>query len=246
MDSYIPSKDSMYVSYGNKPERIGKYSNAVLDIINFKCDFTSDETGIMVNGLKYSQKEIPFVDCDRCLEIKAENNELVFEDGKYYKYKDHNGNYRALACAFDHVAQPFSEQLADKQYRQSAEMGSFWSILGREGFYGRAYYSHDEQRKILNDAGITEGFFSVQVGSKKQELFYSNGVAGVVLPKWRYDATYNMFMNQNVLKDYETGSVFKIGGKEYVLSADKKLDIPYGADIYDIKYPPADKKMVKD
>lgn len=246
MDSYIPSKDSMYVSYGNKPEHIGKYSNAVLDRINFKRDVMTDETNIIINGVNYPKKDIPFVDCDRCLEIKAENNEIVFERGKYYKYKDRDGNDRALACVYDSLSQPYSEQLAEKQYRQSAEMGSFWGILGCEGFYGRAYYSHDEQRKILNDAGITEGFFSVQVGSKKQELFYSNGVAGVVLPKWRYDATYNMFMNQNVLKDYETGSVFTIGGKEYVLSADKKLDIPYGADIYDIKYPPADKKIVKD
>lgn len=247
MDSYIPSKDSMYVSYGNKPERIGKYSNAVLDIINFKHDITSDETGITVNGVKYSQKEIPFVDCDRCLEIKAENNELVFEDGKYYKYKDHNGDYRALACAFDHVAQPFSEQLAEKQYRQSDEMGSFWSILGREGFYGRAYYSHDEQRKILNDAGITVGFFSVQVGSRKQELFYSNGDSSVAIPKWQYDSKYNMLMNQwSTLKNYETGSVFKIDGKEYVLSSDKKLDIPYGADIFDMEYPPLDKRVIWD
>lgn len=249
MDSYIPSKNSMYVSYGNygnKPKRIANWSDAVLDDINFKHDGMTDETSITVNGISLLKKEMPFVDCDRCLEIKAENNEIVFENGKYYKYKNRNGNDRVLACVNDQVEQPYSEQLADKQYRQSAEMGSFWGILGCEGFYGRAYYSHDEQRKILNDAGITEGFFSVQVGSKKQELFYSNGVAGVVLPKWRYDATYNMFMNQNVLKDYETGSVFTIGGKEYVLSADKKLDIPYGADIYDIKYPPADKKIVKD
>ncbi len=249
MDSYIPGKNSMYVSYGNygnKPKRIANWSDAVLDDINFKHDGMTDETSITVNGISLLKKKMPFVDCDRCLEIKAENNEIVFENGKYYKYKNRNGNDRVLACVNDQVEQPYSEQLADKQYRQSDEMGSFWGILGCEGFYGRAYYSHDEQRKILNDAGITEGFFSVQVGSKKQELFYSNGVAGVVLPKWRYDTTYNMFMNQNVLKDYEIGSVFKIGGKEYVLSADKKLDIPYGADIYDIKYPPADKKIVKD
>ncbi len=250
MDSYIPGKNSMYVSYGNygnKPKRIANWSDAVLDDINFKHDGMTDETSITVNGISLLKKEMPFVDCDRCLEIKAENNEIVFENGKYYKYKNRNGNDRVLACVNDQVEQPYSEQLADKQYRQSDEMGSFWGILGCEGFYGRAYYSHDEQRKILNDAGITEGFFSVQVGSKKQELFYSNGDSSVAIPKWQYDSKYNMLMNQwSTLKNYETGSVFKIDGKEYVLSADKKLDIPYGADIFDMEYPPLEQRVIWD
>ena len=164
MDSYIPGKDSMYVSYGNygnKPKRIANWSDAVLDDINFKHDGMTDETSITVNGISLLKKEMPFVDCDRCLEIKAENNEIVFENGKYYKYKNRNGNDRVLACVNDQVEQPYSEQLADKQYRQSDEMGSFWGIIGCEGFYGRAYYSHDEQRKIINEASIKEGYFRV-------------------------------------------------------------------------------------
>ncbi len=54
-------------------------------------------------------------------------------------------------------------------------------------------------------------------------------------------------MNQwSTLKNYETGSVFKIDGKEYVLSADKKLDIPYGADIFDMEYPPLEQRVIWD
>ncbi len=41
-----------------------------------------------------------------------------------------------------------------------------------------------------------------------------------------------------VFRDYEPGDVFLVGGKKYVLSEDKKLDLPYGADIYDMKWPP--------
>ena len=52
----------------------------------------------------------------------------------------------------------------------------------------------------------------------------------------------NMRQNDIVFRDYEPGSVFKIGGKEYVLNEDRKLDIPYGADIYDIEYPPMSRK----
>ena len=91
------------------------------------------------------------------------------------------------------------------------------------------------------------GFFSVQVGSRKQELFYSNGDSSVAIPKWQYDSKYNMLMNQwSTLKNYETGSVFKIDDKEYVLSADKKLDIPYGADIFDMEYPPLEQRVIWD
>jgi hypothetical protein len=31
--------------------------------------------------------------------------------------------------------------------------------------------------------------------------------------------------------------VFKIGGKEYILGEDRKFDVPYGDDIFDIEWP---------
>ena len=34
---------------------------------------------------------------------------------------------------------------------------------------------------------------------------------------------------------YEAGQKVMIGGKEYVLGEDKKVDIEYGADIFDIQ-----------
>lgn len=52
-------------------------------------------------------------------------------------------------------------------------------------------------------------------------------------------------VNKNILdmRDYEPGAVFQVGGKEYVLSEDKKLNLPYGADVYDVKWPPRKKKQ---
>ncbi|MDE7478126.1 MAG: hypothetical protein K2M91_09285 [Lachnospiraceae bacterium] len=242
-DSYIPGENSIYETYGPKVEVSSKFSDTVMDIINFDvAKMIQEETSVTIGGVKYFIKDIPPIDCDRCLEIKAVDNKIIFESGKYYKYKDRDGNYRALTCQYNDVGQPFSEQIAKKVYKESDEMGHFWSVLGCEGVYGTMYYSNEEQKKILNDAGIKEGFFSVQVGSRKQELFYSNGVAGVAVPKSRYDGTYNMFMDGKVLEEYAVGSVFIIGGKEYILNADKKLDIPYGVDIYDIKYPPREVK----
>lgn len=60
------------------------------------------------------------------------------------------------------------------------------------------------------------------------------------MPKERYDNTYHFFMeySETAFRGYEPGDVFLVGGKEYVLSEDKKLELPYGADIYDMKWPP--------
>ena len=101
------------------------------------------------------------------------------------------------------------------------------------------YYSKAEQQSLLNDAGISEGFFSVQIGSKKQEYFYSNGNAGVAVRKFEYDAVYDMFAKRGsaLFNEYDIGSVFMIGGKEYILNEDRKFDIPYGEDIFDVQFP---------
>ncbi len=113
--------------------------------------------------------------------------------------------------------------------------------MSKNGTFIGLNYSNETVRSLLNDAGgITEGFFSVQVGDNRQEYFYSNGNAGTAVPKERYDNTYHFFMEytETVFRDYEPGDVFLVGGKEYVLSEDKKLDLPYGADVYDVKWPP--------
>lgn len=213
-----------------------------MDIINFDLgSVVEDETGFTIDGVKYMRKDMPSVSLDRCNEIRAENNEIVFERGKYYKFQDREGKYHVLDCRGNSVSQPYSEQTMKRQNEESFQMGKFWGCIGCEGVYGSKYYSDEEQRKILKEAGIQEGFFSVQVGDKRQELFLSNGAAGAVVPKRRYDGTYNMFMNTNILDDYAVGSVFVIGGKEYILDEHKKLDIPYGADIYDIKFPMREK-----
>lgn len=242
-DSYIPGENSVYEIYVRKTVASGKFSQAIVDIINFEIgSFVEDGTGFTIDGVKYLRKDMPSVSLDRCKEIKAENNEIVFERGKYYKFQDREGTYHVLDCRGNSVSQPYSEQTMKKQNEESHQMGKFWGCIGCEGVYGSKYYSDEEQKKILNAAGIKDGFFSVQVGEKRQELFLSNGAAGTVVSRRRYDGTYNMFMNTNILDDYAVGSVFVIGGKEYILDEHKKLDIPYGADIYDVKFPMREKQ----
>uniref|UniRef100_I5AW37 Uncharacterized protein n=1 Tax=Eubacterium cellulosolvens (strain ATCC 43171 / JCM 9499 / 6) TaxID=633697 RepID=I5AW37_EUBC6 len=90
---------------------------------------------------------------------------------------------------------------------------------------------------MLNDSGITEGFYSVQIGKCKQEYFYSNGTSGRVVKKREYDALYDSLVHgYSSLCNYEIGKVIEFGGKEYVLNEQRRFDIPYGEDIFDVKY----------
>lgn len=245
-DIGLYTKDmGLYTADASEPKVGDRVSDAILDMINFEYSaYRLQADGSYVFGdVKYLKEEIPSVSLDRCLEAKAENNAIVFQTGKYYKFTDENGKTHVLCCSNSQLHQPYSDTSRGIVDDTSYNIGKFWSMLASNGTYIGLYYSIDTERKFLNDAGVTEGFFSVQAGDSKQEYYYSNGVAGVAVPKWRYDNTYNMFMTQNdiVFRDYEPGAVFKIGVKEYVLSADRKLDIPYGADIYDIEYPPRNK-----
>ncbi len=237
-DCYLPSGMADGISEGKWVK--GTISPAMLDMINFEYDSCREfEDSFLIGGMEFAKSQIPSVSQDRALEIKAENNRLVLEEGKYYKFTDGDGKTHVLTCGKYHLTNPYSDNCRGIVDETGYRIGKFWSILSQDATYMALYYSHEEERQLLNNAGITEGFFTIQLGSRKQEYYYSNGNAGVSVAKWHYDDTYDMYMRGGgILSAYEVGSVFKIGGKEYVLSEEKKLDIPYGADIYDVEYPP--------
>ena len=60
----------------------------------------------------------------------------------------------------------------------------------------------------------------------------------VILYLGTYNARYKNLTSGGILLDeYEAGDIFKIGDKEYILSENHTLDIPYGEDIYNLEYP---------
>lgn len=219
----------------------GKVTDEILDMINFKrFDGTETTTSFIFGGVEYFHKDIPAISLDKCLKPKAENNAIVFQTGNYYQFADETGKTHILTCSNGRMTQPLSDTRRGVRDDTSFEIGHFWNIMAGNGTYINLYYSEETERRLLNDAGITEGFFSVQVGERKQEYFYSNGNAGAAVPMERYNSTYYTFMERNdfVFEGYKPGDVFLVGGREYVLSEEKKLDIPYGADIFDVKWPP--------
>ncbi len=73
------------------------------------------------------------------------------------------------------------------------------------------------------------------VGGRTATHYLSQGEnASAVHSKAQYDDRYNMITNGHFFKQFEAGHKVMIGGKEYILGEDKKPDIEYGADIFDL------------
>ena len=243
-DSYVHGDITTCVYSANIGLKRGKTSSSVLDTINCnyldimkqKCD---KQFSFIIGGKEYLKSELPAVSADRCEEIKAFNNTVNFSNDRYYKYTEKGGRVHTFICTNNHVDQPYSDLVSGRQSDASYQVTKFWNMLSRDGTYMGLYYSKERQEQFLNDAGITEGFFTVKTGDHQQEYYYSHGNAGVAVRKFEYDATYDMFAKRGtaLFNDYDVGAIFKIGGKEYALNEQRKLDIPYGEDIFDIEFP---------
>lgn len=244
-DSYVHGSDNMSCIYSaNSGLKRGRATSSVLDIINFnyldimkqKCD---KQFSFIIGGKEYLKSELPAISADKCEEIKAVNNTIDFSNGRYYKYTEKDGRVHTFTCTNNHLDQPYSDLVSGRQSDASYQVAKFWNMLSRDGTYMSLYYSKEKQEQFLNDAGITNGFFTVKAGDHQQEYFYSHGNAGVAVRKFEYDATYDMLAKRGtaLFNEYEVGSIFKIGGKEYALNEQRKLDIPYGEDIFDIEFP---------
>lgn len=225
----------------------GELSQSLLDAINFEAqDLREHEDILSICGVQFERSQIPDIPLERCAELKAENNKVTFEDGRYYKYHDRNGNTVVMACRKGDVAQPYSERTKGLWREDSYRISEFWDIMASNGTYIYLYYSREEVEEYLNSAGIMEGFYSISTSVHQQEYFYSEDIhIGHCVLKEMYDRHY-FAMTQDgyqwMVKDYGAGAVFKVDGKEYVLKEDGTLDVPYGADIYVVEYPPRKQK----
>ena len=113
---------------------------------------------------------------------------------------------------------------------------NFWSRLAnKDTTFLSMNYDTEEVRSRLKDAGVKTGFFSVTMGDRTAEHFLSQGKSAVaVYSRAEYDRQYKIVTGSHFLENYDPGHVFKLGGKEYMLSEDHKLDIPYGEDVWTI------------
>ena len=229
---------------------VQKVSNIVpdriLDMINFnysecfKNNNSQDEDGFFIDGVKYPYSAFQSVSLDRCLDIEADDNTIVFENGNYYKFADEEGNIHIMACDTNNMEQPASDIFRNARDFVSQRMTLFWNLLAFDTTYINEYFSQEEQIRFLSDAGVKEGFFTVKVGDKVREYYFSKSLSNLnIIARDLYDYRYyGMVEEGSWFHNYKAGAVFKVGGKEYTLNEDSTLDIPYGENIYDFEYPP--------
>ena len=118
----------------------------------------------------------------------------------------------------------------------SREDYAFWSLLTDDPTFLGLKYTENEIKSRLIEVGIKPGFFSVTIGDKSATQFFSQGKgAATVYSKEQYDSHYKHIISKNYLSQYEDGQKFLIGGEKYTLGTDRRLNIPYGKDVYDIE-----------
>ena len=138
------------------------------------------------------------------------------------------------------VETPMSSSITGEPWSQETERyAGFWRyLMARDTVYIGLSYSKNEVEKYLADAGIEKGFFTIKMGGKEITKYYSASKStNCIQDQWRYDQHYNAITNGILFQNYEPGSIFKVGGKEYALNENHALDVPYGEDIYDMEYP---------
>ena len=112
----------------------------------------------------------------------------------------------------------------------------FWSYLTGDPTFIGLQYSDDEIRNRLIAADIKPGLFEVTLGDKTATHFFSQGKgAAAIYSKEQYDNHYAFITSERYLSRYEVGQKLLIGEKEYTLDENKKINVPYGEDVYDIK-----------
>ncbi|MBE6033564.1 MAG: hypothetical protein E7222_02570 [Clostridiales bacterium] len=215
----------------------GMVGNDILDVFNFEEVIPCSDGIYTYKGVSFTGKQIPKVDSSRCKEIKAENNVVTFQKNSYYKYTTKDGIAHCMASGENSLNTSYSDAISGNTDNISHLASWFWEILSsKESVYIGLHYSEEEQKQYLDDAGVKKGFFTVQVGDSKATHYYSNADVAI-RPKWHYDERYKAMTTGGLLIDNQPGDVFVVDGKEYILSENRTLDVPYGADIFDIEYP---------
>ena len=212
----------------------------LLDLINnSNCFSTSGNIG-ECKGIKFNLRDVERIKTSGLKEIKASNNVIDFGDKNYLKYVSSDGKEHVLYARDGIVETPMSSSITGEPWSQETERyAGFWRyLMARDTVYIGLSYSKNEVEKYLADAGIEKGFFTIKMGGKEITKYYSASKStNCIQDQWRYDQHYNAITNGILFQNYEPGSIFKVGGKEYALNENHALDVPYGEDIYDMEYP---------
>ena len=193
--------------------------------------FTLGNTGKSCS-LKELQKALNY-DNPKTMEVK--DNTISFEGTSYYKFTDDSGKEHKVLALAGVLTDIFGDY--DKE---AVEYSNFWNNISRKNttLLGMSY-SYADVRSRLSNLGIKTGFFNINIGTEKQTQFFSQGkYTSPVYSREQYDYEYyNHIKSGNITRNFEPGTKLKVGGVEYTVDENRKIDVPYGADIWDVEYP---------
>ena len=170
--------------------------------------------------------------------VNVVDNTASLKDSYLDEIKKYARNYRVESngtVRWSMSAEKGNELLSN--YSKETRDGiDFWIGLTFDPTFLSQRYTPDEARRRLSEAGIKTGFFTVNAGERTATQFLSQGRNAVaVYSKEQYDNQYAYITSERFSGKHEAGQKFLIGGKEYTIGADHKLNIPYGEDVFDIE-----------
>lgn len=240
-DSYIKSSTISAGTYSSLEKN--KYiSKNILTDINSSIYMIQYGDVIECNGNRFTVNQIPKIDGTNLKEVKAKDDLIDFGSNNYFKYISADGKEHLLYTSQKGgIGSITSEDLRGAPHDEILQRYAyFWRYMmsnDTESIY--LNFTNEQVKTYLDEAGIKPGFFTVKMGDREATHFYTASKTSVVThSKQRYDEHYaSMTSSPHLFSSYVPGDVFKINGKEYVLSESHTLDIPYGEDIYNIEYP---------
>lgn len=192
-------------------------------------------------GVRFTKDQIPKIDTNELSEIKACNNIIDFGQNHYFKYVSSDEKEHALFTNDKGAGVPYSEHMRGAEHDAAAQRyAHFWRyMMNDDPVYVGLTYSNDDIDEFMKHAGIEYGFFTVKMGNREATQYYTKSEnTSAIQSKARYDSKYEHITSTGYqLMNYEPGSAFKLNGKEYVLSENHTLDIPYGEDLWCLEYP---------
>lgn len=159
-----------------------------------------------VKGQKYSAADIQRVDADMIQDIKAKDNVITIENGKYYGVESSDGNKWAMHINAD----------GDFRYLQSEDVYAISRKIStvENGRYFRAIrdltatsctvlFNHDfktpeEVNRVMQKFEIKHGFFTVNLGDSSKTWYYSK--KGKICAKADYDGYYRAYLSNGYSK----------------------------------------------
>lgn len=196
-------------------------------------------------GIRFTRENIPEIPESEFEEIKAVNNVIDFGKSNYFKYVSSNGKeYRLYSRKGGCISSLDTDWLLNRENDLELQRyASFWNWCMEDvttiNLVEATGYTREEEHKYLEEIGLDYGFVTIKMGDRENTLFRTKSkLHGELINQYKYDLQYKYMRSSGFGEQFGAGAVITIGGKEYTFNANCQIDIPYGADIYDVKYPP--------